>query len=30
MLEKLEKEDVSKVRERVKALAAQQDPSEPS
>lgn len=29
MLEKLEKEDVSKVKERVKALAAQQDPSEP-
>lgn len=29
MLEKLEKEDVSTVKERVKALAAQQDPSEP-
>lgn len=29
MLEKLEKEDVSKVKERVKALAAQEDPSEP-
>lgn len=29
MLEKLEKEDVSKVKERIKALAAQQDPSEP-
>uniref|UniRef100_A0A8W8IJE3 Uncharacterized protein n=1 Tax=Magallana gigas TaxID=29159 RepID=A0A8W8IJE3_MAGGI len=29
MLEKLEKEDVSKAKERIKALAAQQDPSEP-
>lgn len=29
MLEKLDKEDVSKVKERITALVAQQDPSEP-